>query len=206
MHDVSQIANFDAVSRANEHMLHIRGSQSVIIVSLSVGDADDCFLLPPITPIWYCSMSTPSIHPYAVSPDLLNLWLDSMFISPLEPSLDIRWCTIATQSVAELSRKVQLIQTPADVAPRLYSMENDWLLFSICEFTHSINNVKLTIVIYHWREYFVVLWQLCWMAVHFVPQQRQTPCDDHLWHLGGPPHYAAHFLFFLASGRTLWSY
>ena len=66
-----------------------------------------------ITPTWFWVKFTPSIHPYAVSPDLLNLWLDSMFISPLdlELSWEIRWCTTATQSVAELSRNIQVIQT-----------------------------------------------------------------------------------------------
>ena len=77
--------------------------------------------LPPTTLTWYCSRLTPSIHPYAVSPDLLNLWLDSMFISPLELSWDIRWCTIATQSVIVSSRKVQLMQTPVDKGWSLYS-------------------------------------------------------------------------------------
>ena len=52
------------------------------------------------------------VSPDAVSPDLFNLWLDSMLISPLELSWEIRWCTTATQSVTELSRKVQVMQTP----------------------------------------------------------------------------------------------
>ena len=82
-------------------------------------------LLPPITPTWYCSRLTPSIHPYAVSPDLVNLWLDSMFISPLELSWEIRWCTTATQSVIELSRKVQVTQILEDVLIRPYSTSGD---------------------------------------------------------------------------------
>ena len=79
-------------------------------------DSVAALIIPwPITPTWYCSRLTPSIQPDAVSPDLINLWLDSMFISPLELSWEIRWCTTATQSLVELSRKVQLTQRPAGV-------------------------------------------------------------------------------------------
>ena len=76
------------------------------------------------TPIWWSVRLTPSIHPYAVSPDLLNLWLDSMFISPLEVSWEIRWCTTATQPVELLSRKVQLTQIPVEVGWSWYSKKD----------------------------------------------------------------------------------
>ena len=86
-----------------------------------------CASLPPITPTWYCSRLTPSIHPYAVSPDLVNLWLDSMFISPvLELSWEICWCTTITQlfRVSSISLKVHLTQT-ADLEPL------EWTSYSI---------------------------------------------------------------------------
>ena len=94
-----------------------------------VSDVGGSFIneTPPTTPTWYLSRLTPSIHPYAVSPDLLNLWLDSMFISPLELSWDIRWCTTATQLDVLGSIKVQRTHTLAEVMfTNSYSMENVW--------------------------------------------------------------------------------
>ena len=79
---------------------------------LPVGDVRVDNGIPPTTRTWFWVKLTPSIHPYAVSPDLMNLWLDSMFISPLKLSWEIRLCTTATQLVIELSRKVQVTQTP----------------------------------------------------------------------------------------------
>ena len=93
--------------------------QTVVLI---FDDAIANLWLPRTTPTWNCSTSIPSIHPYEVSPDLLNLWLHSMFISPLELSWEIRWCTTATQSEVDLSKKVQVMQTPVEV---------DWISYSI---------------------------------------------------------------------------
>ena len=132
-------------------------------------------LLPPITPTWYCSRLTPSIHPYAVSPDLVNLWLDSMFISPLELSWEICWCTTATQSVAELSRKVQVMQTLEDVLIRSYSTSGDCCsALSVYLFFNSIinaNYMSTNLGGYWIQQYSLVKLPLLGMAVHSLKQR-----------------------------------
>ena len=147
-------------------------------------------LLPPTTtPTRYSVRLTPSIHPYAVSPDLLNLWLDSMFISPLELSWEIRWCTTATQSVIELSwEKVQVMQTWVEVAWSLYvdccGILSKYYFYNFLTTTIHINILLTTTNLGHcyrmqlWLHLLAML-QLLEMEVHFSMQRQKhhTQCQ-----------------------------
>ena len=76
------------------------------------------------TPIWY-SIRFVWIHPCAVSPDLVNLWLDSMFISPLELSWEICWCSTTRQLVGVLLINIQVTQAWVEFECKSYIIVED---------------------------------------------------------------------------------